>query len=248
MGPSRIEPEKPFDIGPHPHIGLSTLTYLLEGEIVHRDSLGTVQRIRPNEVNWMTAGRGITHSERVPDDMRSEPFTLHGYQVWVALPKEIEKTDPSFSHHGKDELPVWTEGTLELRLIAGSFDGRRSPVPVFSDLYMLEVKAEEDLRWDLAALYGEKAICVVEGRVSAEGETFQKGTFLVAKPGEVCNLRVEKGAHLLVFGGEPLEEERFIWWNFVASDQAIIEEAKADWANDTFPRIPGEGDRIPLPL
>lgn len=247
MGPSVISPEKPFDIGPHPHIGLSTLTYLLEGEIMHRDSLGSVQLIKPGEVNWMTAGKGIVHSERVPEDRRGDTYRLHGYQVWVALPEAAESIDPQFTHIESDHLPKWVEGGLNFCLVAGEFNGRKSPVPVFSPLYMLDICAESKEDWSLDSLYGEKGICVVEGVIEAEGEKFKKGNLLVAKPEELCKITIESGARVLVFGGEPFEKVRHIWWNFVSSERSRIDQAKSDWDEERFPEIPGEEDRIPLP-
>jgi len=247
MGPASVTPENPFDIGPHPHIGLSTLTYLLEGEILHRDSLGSVQRIKPNEVNWMTAGKGIVHSERVPDDLHSTTFRLHGYQIWVALPKELEDTEPRFSHHLADDLPFWREDGLEIRLVAGELQGKKSPVPVYSELYMLDAKSDASTEWDLNGFYGEKGICVVNGKISASGEEFGEGTLLVSKEGEVCRISVHEGSRILVFGGMPFEEERFIWWNFVSSDRGRIEDAKENWREDRFDKIPGEKDPVPLP-
>lgn len=247
MGPSEVSPSTPFDVGPHPHIGLSTLTYLFSGEIFHRDSLGTEQRIVPGAVNWMTAGKGIVHSERTPTDLRGETFTLHGYQIWVALPKEIEEMDPVFYHASEDDLPKWREGGLEYTLVAGSAYGKNSPIPVHSKLYMLDVKSKEESHWSPDELYGETAICVVEGELNACGEIIGKGSLLVAKPGEKCEMTIAPGSHLLIFGGEPFPEERRIFWNFVSSEKETIEKAKDDWRNARFEEIPGETGRIPLP-
>ena len=245
MGPSTVKDN--FDIGPHPHIGLSTLTYLFEGEIMHRDSLGTQQRIAPGGVNWMTAGKGIAHSERIPDDLRGSSYEIHGYQIWVALPKHLEDIDADFFHADAAELPTWSQKGLEFTLVAGRAMGKTSPVPVYSDLYMLNVEVKEDSNWSPRELYGETAICLVDGEMNACGESNGKGNLLVAKPGEACNIQVKAGTHLLIFGGEPFPEERFIWWNFVSSDKEKIEVAKENWKRDQFPQIPGESGRIPLP-
>ncbi len=247
MGPSTISPDNPFEIGPHPHIGLSTLTYLLEGEIMHRDSVGSVQRITPNEVNWMSAGRGIVHSERIPEDLKESTYKLHGYQIWVAHPEDMEDSDPLFAHFAENELPQWSENGLVKRLVAGAAEGRISPVPVLSKLYMIDARAENDSVWDLSTFEGEKAICVVSGSVSVDDEVFTNGSLLVAKPGEICSVNVSKETHLLLFGGEPFPEERHIWWNFVSSKKDKIESAKENWKEGRFPQIPGESNPIPLP-
>jgi len=245
MGPSVVKDN--FDIGPHPHIGLSTLTYLFEGEIMHRDSLGTQQRITPGGVNWMTAGKGIVHSERIPDNLRGQSYNIHGYQIWVALPKELEDIEPNFYHAEAEELPTWHQQGLDFTLVAGKAMGKSSPVPVYSDLYMLNVKVLEDTSWSPQELYGETAICLVDGEMTACGETINQGNLLVAKQGEPCTIHVKKGNQLLIFGGIPFLEQRFIWWNFVSAHQEKIEKARNHWRSDHFPKIPGENGRIALP-
>lgn len=248
MGPSVLGPERYMDIGPHPHIGLSTLTYLFEGEIMHRDSLGTEQRIRPGSVNWMTAGSGIVHSERSPDDLRNgHTHAAHGYQIWVALPAAHEERAPSFHHIPAKDLPRWSSGTLDYILVAGEAFAKKSPVPVYSKLYMLDVQANDDADFDLSALYGESGICVVKGEVETCGESIAAGNLLVAKPDAPCHMRIKAGSHLLIFGGEPFAEERHIYWNFVSSSKQRIEQAKDDWAHQRFPQIDGEHNPIPLP-
>lgn len=247
MGPSEMGNGKYLDIGPHPHIGLSTLTYLFEGEMMHRDSLGTVQRIRPGAVNWMTGGKGIVHSERTPDDMRGSKFRVHGYQIWVALPQNLEHSEPSFYHAAADDLPTWKSGGIDYTLVAGEAYGKKSPVPVHSPLFMLDLKCTEDADWSPEALYGEVGICIVKGSVTACGDRIEAGNLLIAKPGADCGIEIAAGSHILIFGGEPFPEERHIFWNFVSSSKDQIEKAKSEWAEDRFPKIEGETGRIPLP-
>ena len=249
MGPTPLGPEKYMDIGQHPHIGLATLTYLFEGELEHRDGLGTRQRIRPGSVNWMTAGRGVTHTERTPEDLRQgNRFTLHGYQIWVALPKEVEGMAPEFFHADASELPRWEQDDCSFTLVAGSAFGNTSPVPVYSDMFLLELKANRETTLDLGGkLQGEIGIILVEGLLQACEKTIEPGSILYSKPGEHCKVSLGKGSHLLVFGGTPLPEQRYIQWNFVSSDRETIEKARQAWKDKTFPMMPGEDSYIPLP-
>ena len=249
MGPVNLGPEKYLDVGQHPHIGLSTLTYLLEGEIIHKDGLGTEQRIRPGAVNWMTAGKGVTHTERSPEDMRhGKTYTLHGYQIWVALPRELEQMEPEFHHLAAEELPKWQEGKAEFTLIAGKGFGRQSPLPVHSELFMLEIKALESSQMELHKhLFGEIGIIVVQGKLYACEQEIEAGNILYAKASDKCNIRLESGSHLLVFGGEPFPEPRNIYWNFVHSEQNRIEDAKKNWTAKRFPMMEKEPSYVPLP-
>lgn len=249
MGPSEIGPNKYMDIGQHPHTGLSTLTYLFEGEMMHKDSIGSDQRITPGSVNWMTAGRGVVHTERTPPDHRDGVVRkVHGFQIWVALPKELEDMEPEFHHIPAVELPSWKEGSLEFTLVAGEAFGEVSPVPVHSPLFMVQIKANGDASFDLqGAAKGEVGICVVSGRISACHEVIEEGNMLVSKLEDTCRITLHKGAHVLLFGGEPLTEERFINWNFVATSKERIEEARNRWQNAEFKLIEGEGPMIPLP-
>ncbi|NVK04634.1 MAG: pirin family protein [Flavobacteriia bacterium] len=249
MGPSTIKEGSYLDIGQHPHIGLSTLTYLFEGEAIHRDSTGAVQRITPGSVNWMTSGSGAVHTERTPEDHRDgEARNMHGFQIWVALPKEKENMPAEFHHIAKNALPEWQQDNLTIKLIAGEAFGRKSPVPVHSHLFMLKVQAEEDTHLDFnGKLEGEIGIAVVEGTVTACDETVDKGQMLVSNAEGKCAFQVAKGSLLLIFGGKPFPEERNIWWNFVASDPETIEDAKKRWENGDFKMVPGETDVIPLP-
>ncbi|WP_417589967.1 pirin family protein [Owenweeksia hongkongensis] len=248
MGPKEFGPNERMDIGPHPHIGLSTLTYLLEGKIVHRDSLGTEQTITPGAVNWMTAGKGIVHSERSPKDPLENVNRMHGLQIWVALPLKNEEIEPSFHHIEASQLPIWKEENLDFKLIAGKAFGRKSPVPVYSDLFLMEVHANEESEINLVdKVRGEVAIYVLEGGVKACDQIIPKGNVLVSKKPNECGFTVEKGSHILIFGGEPFEEERHIYWNFVASSKDKIEAAKERWKNHKFSKISGDDGYVPLP-
>ncbi|WP_286742559.1 pirin family protein [Roseivirga sp. UBA1976] len=249
MGPSLIQDGHYMDIGQHPHIGLSTLTYLLEGEIMHRDSLGTEQLVTAGSVGWMTAGHGIVHTERSPDHQRNGgTFPIHGYQIWVALPKDKEQIDPQFSYTPGHELPEWQTDSLRFKLIAGQGFGRQSPVPVFSSLFMLKVEASNEASLQVSGeLKGEIGVCVVRGHILACNERIEKGNMLVSKEEDMCHITLAKGSLVLIFGGEAFPEERYIYWNFVSSDKSVIEQAKLRWKNKQFKMVQGEKDYIPLP-
>ncbi len=248
MGPAILTPERSLDVLPHPHIGLSTLTYLFEGSILHRDSTGAVMEIKPGEVNWMTAGKGVVHSERTPAHLRQSDSPLHGLQFWVGLPLELEQCDPSFSHTGADGLPEWTENGLHYRLVAGKACGFESQVPVHSPLFFLDIIAGEGGMADLRGkLYGEAAVYVVEGSMEVNGETAGTGELLVAEDSGNVAFYVSKGSRIIVLGGMPFPEPRFIEWNFVHSDREVIAQAKADWVARRFPEVPGETEFVPLP-
>jgi redox-sensitive bicupin YhaK (pirin superfamily) len=220
MGPAFMNDHQNLDVPPHPHIGLSTLTYLFEGSVMHKDSLGTAIEIQPGAVNWMTAGKGIVHSERTPEGLRKSDKVLHGLQIWVALPKELEHMEPSFTHVGEDELPVWQRQGLSFKLIAGSVFGRVSPVPVYSPLYFIEIKSIDGGQVDIGhELFGESAIYILEGSISSEGSTYLPKHILVAKDSKLCSFEVAANTTVYIFGGEPFPEERFIFWNFVASSR-----------------------------
>lgn len=248
MGPVSLPSGERMDIGPHPHIGLSTLTYLLEGKMVHRDSLGTNQTITPGAVNWMTAGKGIVHSERSPEDADNSVNRFHGLQIWVALPQHLEGMEPEFFHIEAADLPTWVEGGTKLKLIAGEAFGRKSPVPVYSKLFLVEIITEEGT-FDLAAadFEGELGIYVLAGSVSTSSEKVSGGQLLVAKAEEACRFSIEPGSHVFLLGGEPFAEQRFITWNFVSSDQKVIDQALRDWNEHRFPEIPGDPGFVPLP-
>lgn len=248
MGPVVMDHGTDFDVPPHPHIGLSTLTYLFEGLIMHRDSLGTAVEIQPGQVNWMTAGRGIVHSERTPDHLRGQPKTLHGLQIWVALPRELEQMEPTFHHHEAHELPTWAQDGARFKLIAGDVFGRRSPVPVYSALYLLELKCDKACTLNLGpGLYGESGLYILEGAITNDGHRYTPKQLLVSTQPELCTFTMEAGTTVYLFGGEPLPEDRLIHWNFVASDRALIEAARQRWIAQEFPPVPGETEFVPLP-
>jgi redox-sensitive bicupin YhaK (pirin superfamily) len=248
MGPAELGPDQNMDIGPHPHIGLSTLTYLFDGTITHRDSLGTHMDISPGAVNWMTAGKGIVHSERTPEGLRGQPKSLHGFQIWVALPDHLEEMEPEFHHTEASALPVWQEGDVAFKLITGDICGHRSPVPFHSPCYFLELKNENAATIELGdRLFGETALYVLDGGVKINGQEFGTKQLLVSKEPKLCTIELQPGSTVYIFGGEPFETERFIFWNFVSSDKERIEKAKSDWKAQLFPKVPNETGYIPLP-
>ncbi|MGD1880490.1 MAG: pirin family protein [Kiloniellaceae bacterium] len=251
FGPVTLPAGKGLDVRPHPHIGLSTLTYLFEGEIMHRDSLGMVQAIRPGAANWMTAGRGIVHSERSDDAERARAAPLHGMQSWVALPLDHEETAPAFSHHAEADLPVIETGGAWLRLIAGTAYGARSPVTVFSDLFYLHAELQPGASLALPEEHAERAFYVVDGAVTLGGAEYGSATMVVVKPDIAVTVTATTASRLMLLGGAPLAgpggSRRHIWWNFVASTPERIEQAKADWRAGRFPAVPGDDEFIPLP-
>ncbi|MFN7013179.1 MAG: pirin family protein, partial [Bacteroidia bacterium] len=237
-----------MDVPPHPHIGLSTLTYLFEGAIMHRDSLGTEMVIEPGAVNWMTAGKGIVHSERTPEHLRHTEKSLHGLQIWVALPKALENMEPSFTHIEAQDIPEWQQDGVTMKLIAGEAFGKKSLVPVYSPLYFIEIKSINKTKINIGhELYGESAMYILEGSITNDGHTYGTKQLLVAKETSLCEFEMSENTTLYLFGGEPFPEEHFIYWNFVHSDKAVIEQAKADWTAQKFPKVPNETDFVPLP-
>ncbi len=249
MGPATLDEHKNFDVPPHPHIGLSTLTYLFEGSILHKDSLGTEIEIRPGQVNWMTAGKGIVHSERTPARLRHTEKSLHGLQIWVALPRELEQMDPSFVHVGEQDIPTWEEDGALFKLIAGEAFGRKSPVPVYSPLYFLEIKSSgKPLSVSPGEeLFGESALYILSGQVRSEGHVFGARQILVARNSKLCSFEMDPDTTIFIFGGEPFPEGRHIDWNFVAADPELIAAAKERWERQEFPPVPGETEFVPLP-
>ena len=248
MGPAKLSDHQNLDVGPHPHIGLSTLTYLFEGAIMHRDSVGSVVEIQPGAVNWMTSGKGVVHSERTPEYLRHSEKSLHGLQIWVALPRELEEMEPSFTHIEAHDIPEWKEGTVQFKLVAGEAFGRKSPVPVYSPLYFLEIKSQEATTISIGAhLFGESALYILEGSIKDGDEEFGPKQILIAKDTELCTFQMAENTTIYIFGGDPFPEERFIFWNFVSSRKERIEEAKKAWIDQTFPKIEGETEFVPLP-
>lgn len=251
MGPEVLRAGNGLDVLPHPHIGLATVTYLFDGELFHRDSLGTVQPIRPGEVNWMTAGRGIAHSERTPQEMRQADSRLFGLQSWVALPQRHEESEPAFAHHEAGELPIVEGEGKRMRLIAGNLFGARSPVATLSEMFYADVLLEGGAIISIPPEHEERAVYVVEGSVDLTGEdgAFEAGQLLVFKPGAEISLRAARvaPARLMLLGGEPMDGPRHIWWNFVSSSTDRIEQAKEDWKAGRFSAVPGETEFIPLP-
>src|ERR1700730_3982367 len=247
MGPTTLLAGAGLDVRPHPHIGLATVTYLFDGEILHRDSLGTVQPIRPGAVNWMTAGRGIVHSERTPPALRKNGTRLFGIQTWVGLPKDREEVEPAFAYHPKAELPVLEGEGKRVRQIVGELYGSRSPLSVFSDMFYADAALDGGARLEVPADYEERAIYIAEGSVDIGGEIFEAGRLLVFRPGAPVTMSAVGPAPLLLPGGEPMDGPRHLWWNFVSSSQERIEQAKADWQQGRFAAVPGETEFIPLP-
>jgi redox-sensitive bicupin YhaK (pirin superfamily) len=247
MGPAELAPGFGIDVRPHPHIGLATVTYLFEGTIVHRDSLGSIQAIEPGAVNWMTAGRGIVHSERSDHELRKRRQKLYGIQIWVALPRQYEETDPDFTHYAADSLPRIDGEGKTVRVIAGSFFGKASPVNTFSKLFYADAALDRGASLVLDNEYEERGIYLLEGDVEIQGQTFEPGRLLVFSSGDEITIKAVSAARMVLFGGEPLDGPRHLWWNFVSSSRARIEQAKADWKSGRFAPVPGDSEFIPLP-
>ena len=247
MGPATIAAGHGMDVRPHPHIGLATVTYLFEGEILHRDTLGSVQVIRPGDVNWMTAGSGIAHSERTPPEARTTGGPVFGIQSWVALPKAHEETDPAFFHHPVATLPKIDDTGVVVRIIAGTAFGQRSPVATFAETLYCDVQLEPGARIDVPVEHEERAIQPVEGRISVAGRVVEPGSMLVLRANEPVVIEALDAARLMLLGGERLDGPRNMWWNFVSSSKERIEQAKADWRAGRFRSVPGETEFIPLP-
>jgi hypothetical protein len=249
MGPSAFDAGSGLDVRPHPHIGLATLTYLLDGEIEHRDSLGSLQTIRPGEVNLMTAGAGITHSERSPVSARTTSGKLFGLQTWIALPADQQEIAPAFDHYAAGQIPMVEADGIKLSLVVGQSDGLRSPVKTYSDTMYADLVLDGGARYQLKAEHVERAVYVVSGAVEIVGQEgqFAAGEFVVFKPGAEIVLRGVGSTRLMLVGGEPFYEQRHIYWNFVSTSAERIEQAKQDWRERRFPPVPGDDEFIPLP-
>jgi redox-sensitive bicupin YhaK (pirin superfamily) len=247
MGLGHFKPGQGLDVRPHPHIGLATITYLFSGEIMHRDSLGTRMVIRPGAVNLMTAGRGIVHSERSPEETRSRDSELFGLQAWIALPKPYEESDPDFSHHAATDLPIIEDGGVRARVLAGSAYGETAPVPVRSETLYVDIDLSPGARLPIDSPHEERGLYIADGSVEGDGQSYPAGQLLVLKSGGHFTLASEHGARLALLGGEPLDGPRHLWWNFVHSDKGRIEQAKADWVAGRFDRVIDDPEWIPLP-
>jgi redox-sensitive bicupin YhaK (pirin superfamily) len=245
MGPDDLAPGRGADVAPHPHTGLATVTYLFEGALVHRDSTGAVQRIEPGGVNWMTAGSGVAHSERSPEDARAATSTLAGLQTWVALPDEAEEVAASFQHAASSDVPTVTDDGVAIRLLVGTGFGAASPVPGASPLFHADVALDAGARLALPAEHEERAVLVVDGDVTVAGERILPRHLAVVGPGDAI-VRAGTTARVMAFGGAPVGR-RYIWWNFVASTETRLEQARADWAAGRIPVVPGETERIAAP-
>ena len=255
MGPISIREHEEMDVEPHPHIGLSTLTYLFEGAMMHRDSIGSLAEITPGAVNWMTAGKGVVHSERMPDHIRetNPDMIMHGLQIWVALPKDLQEMEPNFTHIPAEDIPEWEQDGVDIKLIAGDAFGRKSSVPVYSPLYFLEIinSTNEIKNIDIGKdLYGESGLYILEGYVEAEGNTYEPKNILITDNSKLCHFNIGPNTKVFIFGGEPFPEERFLMWNFSSTSKERLEQAKADWIaqnHDAFPLIP-EDDKVYIPF
>ena len=247
MGPATFPPGRGIDVGPHPHIGLATVTYLFSGTILHRDSLGSVQAIEPGAINWMTAGRGIVHSERTPPELRGGGAELSGIQAWIALPRGLEECAPAFVHHAAATLPIHRETGATIRVLVGTLAGVTSPVVPASAMLYADVELAADARFVVPADQPERALHVASGTVRVGGEHFTAGELLVFRAGDAIPVESVGPARVLVLGGEPLDGPRHLWWNFVSSSPERIEQAKADWEAERFTPVPDERERIPLP-
>jgi redox-sensitive bicupin YhaK (pirin superfamily) len=247
FGPVAFAPGAGADVRPHPHIGLATVTYLFEGDMIHRDSLGTVQRIEPGAVNWMTAGNGIVHSERTAAEARAHGHRMHGIQTWVALPKERERVDPSFSHQPKAALPEIALPGITMRLLAGTAFGQRAPTPVFSPMHYLALEMQPGAAFELPPEHAERGVYAVSGELRIAGEPLPERHLGVLPAGARLRIEAPSGARAMLLGGEPLDGDYLIWWNFVASSRSLIDAASQRWQERQFPPVPGETEFIPLP-
>lgn len=248
MGPAQLTMENGMAVRPHPHIGLSTVTYLFEGCIMHRDSLGTKQPIFPGEVNWMTAGKGIVHSERTPKEPENFKDRMEGLQIWIALPKEFEEVEPSFINFPSTALPNFKVNEADITLILGEAFNHKSPVPIYSKLFYLDVKLQSGN--NLSLMFNEKeefAIYIISGKLKIKDETYNPYQMITFSQGESVIAEATEDTRFVVIGGEPLSEPRYMWWNFVSSSKERIERAKYDWINNNFDKVPDETEFIPLP-
>ena len=248
FGPAVFRAGQGVDVRPHPHIGLATVTYMFDGEIVHRDSLGMNAAIRPGEVNWMTAGRGIVHSERTAPERRVDGSPVHGLQCWVGLPKDKEEIEPSFDHYDVPDFPEVNADGTRARIVIGSAFGASSPVRTTSDTLFIDVKLAAGAGMPLDADYEERGIYTLSGEIDVQGDSFGPDRLLVFRPGDRITVRANRDAHFMILGGAAMDGPRYLWWNFVSSRKDRIEQAKAEWKSGRFAIVPGDAEEfIPLP-
>lgn len=249
MGPSIVRNGNYMDVNQHPHIGLSTLTYLFDGEIEHRDSTGSVQIISPGDVGFMTSGSGVTHTERTPQTKRNDDeFLMHGYQIWVALPRDKEEMPPRFDYYPAKDIPTWNVGSLRIKLVAGTAFGISAPLQGYSPLFMVDIFAREETALNLRGqVKGEIAFVIVKGSIMNQEQRINAGQMLISKTDDECEICLEKNARILLFGGETLPEERFLMWNFVSHSKERLQKAKQDWIDRKFPKVPEDNTYIPFP-
>jgi redox-sensitive bicupin YhaK (pirin superfamily) len=247
FGPVTVAPGENHDVRPHPHIGLATVTYLFQGAIIHRDSLGSVQRIEPGAINWMTAGRGIVHSERAPEDLKTKAYVSHGIQLWAALPVANEEVEPAFVHTPSADIPVLKSGSAEVRLLIGQAFGKVSPVKSFAPAIYLDVNIPPGGVFELPPLAAELALYSIDHDLTVDGVFVASHTLAVLQPGQPSSVSAPAGARLMVVGGEPLDGKRLMWWNFISSRKERIAQACEDWAAQRMGSVPGETEFIALP-
>jgi hypothetical protein len=246
IGPAEFAPGSGVNVRSHPHIGLATVTYLFDGEMLHRDSLGFVQTIRAGAVNWMTAGKGIVHSEKVSEEILASGQKLHGIQVWVALPVERETIEPRFEHYPADDIPAVQLDGAEARIVIGSAYGASSPVQTESETLYVDLQINSGAAVDLPRTE-ELAVFVVDGDIRIDGQTISAGSLAVLVNDSTATLEASCRSHVMLCGGATLPGERILWWNFVSSSRERMQQAKADWRDGRFDQVPGESDLIPLP-
>ena len=247
FGPVTMQPGRSLDVRPHPHIGLATVTYLFDGAIMHRDSLGSAQRIEPGAINWMTAGRGIVHSERQPDDLKASAYINHGIQLWAALPVAFEEVEPAFVHTPVADIPELEVGNASIRVLIGQAFGKVSPVKSFAPAVYLDVQLAAASVVELPALAPELALYSIDNAIEVDGEAVAAHTLVLLQPGRSCQITAFAPARLMVLGGAPLDGKRLIWWNFVSSRKERIEQASDAWQAQAMGQISGETEFIPLP-
>ena len=247
MGPVHFDKDHKLTVNAHPHIGLSTLTYLFKGRIHHKDSIGSSVVIVPGEVNWMTAGKGISHSEKTPADVIGHESDIHGLQFWVALPDELEDMEPSFTNHKSHEIPKIEKNGAEMCVVVGEFHGQKSPVKAFSPMIFLNIEAKEDYSFEYSAPEFEVAFYLIEGEVDLGEKKFSNHEMIVLEPGSSIRAQIKKGSHCVLVGGKSFPHPKFIWWNFVSSSKEKMNTARDNWNSGNFPQVPGETEKIMAP-